>query len=578
MAGAGQGAGARRRHHLPRGGPRRVEFGRSSRSRRRIVDGSWSERGRAAAIGVAGASSRRAGAAQVSAGGRAGYGSPVSDRSPSAPPDPRPLDAPPSDTATPEVRVPPPADPSSRAAAGPPQGAAPAGRRAVWRRELHDTLRLALPVTTVQVGLMAMGVVDTMMVGHLSAAALAAVALGSLYFYGVSALGQGMVMALDPLVAQAVGARDRPAVARAVQRGLVLAALLAVPLSLALLPAGPLLAGLGQPPDVVPDAAAYARASIPGLLPYLAFVVLRQTLQAMHHVRAIVLAIVVANVANVGFNWVLIYGHLGFPALGPVGSAWASTLCRWLMALLVAFGAWRHLRPVLRPWRRDTLRPRALAPLVRLGLPIAAQQGLEFGAFGTIGLLMGRLGTVAMAGHQAALNLASLTFMVPLGVGAAAAVRVGHATGRGDLPGARRAAGAAVACGVGFMAASAVVLLAVPGALARLYTTDGRVLALAAALIPVAGVFQVFDGLQVVSLGILRGAADTRTPMLVNAFGFWVLGIPLGAWLGLRTTAGPVGLWWGLVVGLAVVGLVLAARVRWRLGRATGRVGEGAEV
>jgi MATE family multidrug resistance protein len=202
---------------------------------------------------------------------------------------------------------------------------------------------------------------------------------------------------------------------------------------------------------------------------------------------------------------------------------------------------------------------------VRLGLPIGAQQGLEFGAFGTVGLLMGRLGTVPVAGHQAALNLAALTFMVPLGVGAAAAVRVGHAVGAGDARGARRAAAAALACGVGFMAASALVLLAAPRALAGLYTSDAAVLALAASLIPIAGVFQVFDGLQVVSLGVLRGAGDTRVPMLVNAVGFWLLGLPLGAWLGLRTSLGPPGLWWGLVAGLAVVGVVLGARVRWRL-------------
>ena len=449
--------------------------------------------------------------------------------------------------------------------------AAPAPTRS-WRAELRATLALALPVAGVQVGLMLMSVVDTMMVGHVSAAALAAAALGTLYLHCTLSLGQGILMALDPLVAQAVGARDRPAVAHAVQRGLVLALLLAAPVAVLLWPAAPVLRALGQPAEVVPDAVGYVRASIPGVLPYLAFVVLRQTLQAMRHVRAIVVAIVVANVVNVGLNWVLIFGRLGVPAFGVVGSAWASTLGRWLMAALLLAGAWRTLRPALRPWRADARRLRALAPLVRLGLPIGTQQALEFGAFGAVGLLMGRLGTVSMAGHQTALNLAALTFMVPLGVGAAAAVRVGHAVGAGDARGARRAAGAALACGVGFMVASAIVLLAVPGALARLYTTDAAVLALAASLIPIAGVFQVFDGLQVVSLGVLRGAGDTRVPMLVNVVGFWLLGLPLGGWLALRGGMGPQGLWWGLVAGLAVVGLVLGARVRWRLRAEVGRV------
>ena len=177
-----------------------------------------------------------------------------------------------------------------------------------------------------------------------------------------------------------------------------------------------------------------------------------------------------------------------------------------------------------------------------------------------------------MAGHQAALNLASLTFMVPLGVSAAAAVRVGHAVGRGDADGARRAAIASYALGVGFMTLTAGALSAFPGALAALYSSDAGVRAMAAALIPIAGVFQVFDGLQVVSLGILRGVGDTRAPMVINLVGFWLLGIPAGMWLAFRADAGPRGLWWGLVVGLAAVGVVLALRARHRLATEVRRI------
>jgi MATE family multidrug resistance protein len=444
-----------------------------------------------------------------------------------------------------------------------------------WRTEFAATLRLALPVVAVQVGMMLMGVVDTMMVGRVSAEALAAVALGALYFHGVAAFGMGLLLALDPVVAQAVGARDAPAVARAVQRGFVLAAVVSVPLMLAMLPAEGVLRALGQPTAVLPYAAGYVRASMPGVVPLLAFVVVRQVLQAMGHTRAIVVTIVVANVANVVLNWALIFGHLGAPALGPVGSAWASTGCRCLMALLLVVGAWTQLRPTLRPWRAEAVRAPALVALTRLGLPIAAQQLLEFGAFGTVGLLMGRLGTAAMAGHQTALNLAALTFMVPLGIGAAAAVRVGHAVGAGDAPGMRRAAGAALACGVGFMATSACVLLLAPRALARLYTPDERVLAVAAALIPLAGIFQVFDGLQVVSLGVLRGAGDVRAPTVINVVGFWVIGLPVGIWLGLYTSAGPRGLWWGLVAGLAAVSGILALRVRQVVARGARRLADG---
>ena len=413
---------------------------------------------------------------------------------------------------------------------------------------------------------MLMGVVDTMMVGHLSARALASVALGNLYFYGCAAFGMGTLMALDPVVAQAVGARDDAAVTRAIQRGLALAVVLSLLVSLAMLPAGAALAWLGQPPELIDEAAAYTLASIPGVLPLLLFVVLRQTMQALGRIAPIVATIVFANLANVLLNWALIYGNLGAPALGTVGSAWASSASRALMAVGLLAVGWPALRAHLRHWRADSMAVAPLARMLHLGVPIGAQHVLEYGAFGAIALLMGQLGTSQIAAHQVAINLASLTFMVPLGVGSAAAVLVGRAVGEGDPALARRSALAAIACGVLFMCATAVILLAVPGLLARAYTNDATVIAIAATLIPIAGVFQVFDGLQVVSLGVLRGVGDTRIPMLINIVGFWILGIPLSAYLGFRTAAGPRGLWWGLVFGLAVVSLVLAARVRVQIG------------
>lgn len=178
---------------------------------------------------------------------------------------------------------------------------------------------------------------------------------------------------------------------------------------------------------------------------------------------------------------------------------------------------------------------------------------------------MGLLGTAQMAGHQVALKLASLTFMVPLGVSAASAVLVGHAVGRGDARRARREAGAALTIGVGFMTLSALAFLTLPGLWAGLFTADASVAALAAALIPIAGVFQVFDGVQAVSAGILRGLGDTRFPLLANLVGFWLIGLPTSAWLAFSAGLGPKGLWWGLVAGLAAVGACLLVRVRRRL-------------
>jgi MATE family multidrug resistance protein len=414
--------------------------------------------------------------------------------------------------------------------------------------------------------------VDSIMVGRLSAEALGAVALGNVYFFAVGVFGMGVLMALDPLVAQAVGAGDEPAIARAVQRGLLLALTMTIPCMVLLLFAEPVLQALGQPPRLAQGAAVYSRCLVPGVLPFYAFIVLRQTLQARELMRPIVLTIIGANLANVALNWVLIYGRLGAPRLGIAGSAWATTVSRWLMTLALLALAWDELRPHLQPFRREVFAWPPLKRMLAIGSPIGLQNVMEYGVFGTVALLMGHLGTTPIAAHQVAINLASLAFMVPLGISAAAAVLVGQAVGRGDLPGARRAARAALACAVAFMATTALIMLVVPGPLARIYSRDAAVVGLAAALLPIAGTFQVFDGLQVVSLGILRGLADTRVPFLIALLGFWLLGFPVSLLLGFQRGLGAIGLWWGLVVGLAAVAVLLLARVRARLAREVGRV------
>jgi MATE family multidrug resistance protein len=390
-----------------------------------------------------------------------------------------------------------------------------------------------------------------------------------LYFMGVV---DSILLALDPLVAQAVGAGDEPAIARAVQRGLLLAAALSVPCSLLLLLAEPTLGLLGQPAALAEGAGVYSRCLIPGVLPFYAFIVLRQTLQARELMRPIVLTIVGANLSNALLNWILIYGRWGAPRLGVAGSAWATTVSRWLMVIALLALAWAELRPHLLPIRREVAQWSPLSRMLAIGSPIGLQHLMEYGVFGTVALLMGGLGTTAIAAHQVAINLASLTFMVPLGIAGAAAVLVGHAVGRGDMPGGRRAARAALACGVAFMSTTAFLMLAIPTPLARIYTREPAVIALAGSLLPIAGAFQIFDGLQVVSLGILRGLADTRIPFLIAFLGFWLLGFPVSLYLGFSRSLGAVGLWWGLVVGLAAVAALLLARLRARLRREVRRV------
>jgi MATE family multidrug resistance protein len=432
------------------------------------------------------------------------------------------------------------------------------------RHDIESLARLALPVVVVQVGMMLIGVVDTMVVGRLSSEALAAVALGHVAVVAVSSFGIGMLLALDPLVAQAVGANDEVGIRRAVQRGMVLALGLMAPSTLLLMPVESVLTLLSQPPETVPIAAAYVRICIPGLLPFYGFFVLRQTLQAIGRLRPIVITIIFVNLFNLVADWALVFGAGPIPQLGPIGSAWATTAARTLLFVVLMIAARKELTPIFDRLDRAVLRLRPLWRTVRLGAPIGFQVQLEMVAFAVIALLMGGLGTVQMAAHQITINIASLTFMVPLGVSTASAIQVGKAIGAGDGLGARRSASAGILIGAGFMSLMAALFIGAPRLLASAYTSVEEVLVLAVALIPIAGYFQIVDGIQVVSAGILRGAGDTRAPLVVNLVGFWLVGLPTSLTLAFKLGFGPQGLWWGLVVGLSAVAVFLLSRVAWK--------------
>ena len=438
--------------------------------------------------------------------------------------------------------------------------------------ELRALARLALPIVVIQVGMMFMGVVDTIMVGHLSPQALGAVALGNLYFFAAAIFGMGILLAIDPVISQGVGAHDDIAIARAVQRGFVLSLVLTVLVSAVLPTSRPVLTLLSQPADVVPLVHEYMLGILPGVAPFFFFVVVRQTLQAMHKTTAIVVTIVVANLVNVLINWMLIFGELGAPALGVLGSAIATSISRWIMFFMIALLSWPTIRSYVDPWRRESFAFKPLMRMLQIGAPIGGTLFLEYANFGVIALLMGFLGTMEVAGHQVAINLASLTFMVPAGISAAASVLVGNAIGRGDAPAARRAAKAALVAGAGFMTLTMVAFLAAPGLLASLYSDDPTVLIIAASLIPIAGVFQVFDGIQVVGVGVLRGAGDTHAPMIIGLLGFWLIGMPVSVYLGFNTSLRAAGLWWGFVAGLAAVAGFLLMRIRHRFSRDLQRI------
>lgn len=431
--------------------------------------------------------------------------------------------------------------------------------------ELREMLRLAWPIVLAQVGVMMMGVVDTAMVGRVSPDAIAAVALAHIYWSNLFLFGMGLLLVLDPIVSQAVGAKDTVGVARGVQRGVIMAVVLSVLMSVAMWPVEPFFRSMHQPDGVVPITASVIHWLIFGVLPSFLFVVFRQSLQAMGTARAIVVSIIVANVLNVVLNWVLIYGHWGAPALGPAGSAIATVISRWVTLAIIVAGGWSHLRPTIRPWLPESF---ALKPMVRMlaiGLPVALQQLLEMAVFSMGGLVIGTFGVVPLAGHEIVLNLASITFMVPVGVGAAAAAMVGRAIGRDDVSAARRDAVAALAVGVGFMTLAMLAFTLLPRFIASGFAADAATVAMASSLLPIAGLFQVFDGIQCVSAGILRGTGDTRVPMLLHLGGFWGVGIPLGLALSLWAGMGPAGIWWGYVGSLIAVAFLQLSRVRWRL-------------
>ena len=434
------------------------------------------------------------------------------------------------------------------------------------RREVWDVAHLAAPIVAVQVGMMAMGAVDAAMLGRVSPTAMAGGALGNLYWILVTMIGLGAVQAIDPIVSQALGAGDQQGARHGVQRGLIVGALLAIPASLLLLPAAAVLRWLGQPPEVAALAGHFAVASIPGTLAYFWFFGLRQSLQAQRRIGPLLFTVLVANALNGLLGWVLIFGKFGVPALGVTGAAISTSLGRWASCALLLTLGWPTLRPYFRgSWRASLAWP-AIWRMLRIGLPIGVHQWLEMAAFGGALVLMGLFGTIPLAAHNLTIQIVALTYMVPLGTASAAAVLVGHAVGRGDADGARREASAALACGVGFMTVSALVIAAIPGILARGFTRDPAVIALAAQLLPIAAAFQVFDGVQGVSSGILRGAGDTRVPMLLNLVGFVLIGIPAAAILAFPLGYGPKGIWWGLVLCLIVVAALLARRVHMRLG------------
>ena len=408
------------------------------------------------------------------------------------------------------------------------------------------------------------------MVGRLGNEQLAAIALGSSVFVMALIVGMGVMFAVGPTVSQAHGAGDEEMTARATRQGLWLALGLTLPALVLFWNAAPLLILMGQEVEIVQLTAGYLQAISWGFLPALWMIGLRGLLEGISRPRPVMLIAFAGVGLNVFSNNALMFGHFGFPALGLVGTGWASAFVFWISFLLAALYvqiSLPHLR-IFTELRTPDLS--VLRDLFTIGWPIGLTLGFEGGLFTITALLMGLVGTVELAAHQIAIQSASFTFMVPVGLASATAVRVGQAAGRKDADGVQRAAGVGMALSLGFMVLTALTFWLIPERVVSLYLdandpANRAVVSTAVLFLGFAAAFQIFDGLQVSAAGSLRGLKDTRVPMLISLFAYWGIGMATGVTLAFGLGFGGRGLWTGLVVGL----IAAAGLLSWRLWRKT---------
>ncbi len=433
-------------------------------------------------------------------------------------------------------------------------------------RELRALLTVAAPLVLAQLAQNGMSFIDTVMVGRLGAIPLAGLALGAVAFNFVYLITMAFSMAVNPVVAQAVGAGDHAKAARAARNGVILAGAVSVPIALLVTNLLPVLRLTGQDEQVLAGAGAYLRAVALGLPGALVLVALRGFLEGNGQTRPIMFILGVGVLLNAGLNEVLIFGHLGAPALGVAGAGYATSITYSLMAVaaaLVISSGYRHLR-VFRDWRVE---PKQLRELAGLGWPIGLTIGFETGLFSVTALIMGMFGGETLAGHQIAMQLASMSFMVPLAVGTAISVRVGQAAGRRDLDGVKRAGWLGVAVAASFMVVTACLYIFAPRSLTAIFIdvndpANRGVVTYAALFLTMAGAFQVVDGVQVAAIGALRGLKDTRVPMLMTLVSYWAVGFTVGLACTFALDMGPRDMWFGLIAGLSCAALLLCLRFR----------------
>ena len=445
------------------------------------------------------------------------------------------------------------------------------------RSELPPLIHLAIPLIAGELGWVSMSLVDTIMLGHLpnSALAMSAAALAQVLFNTLCFGVGGVLLGLDTLISQALGAKQQREANSWLLHGLVMAVALSVML-IAIFAVTPVLL-LHLPVDrAILTAAVPAMQGLNyGTLPLMLYFTLRRYLQASHHGRPIAFALISANLINAAADWFLIFGHrwniawplfgthtLAIPAFGVTGSSWATSFARLYLMLVLLLAVWRadrnHRYGLLLSLREKVSRRIELQHLRRLfllGAPAGASIFVEIAIFALVTTLIATFGRLPLAGHEVALQCASTTFMVPFAISAATSVRVGHAIGRMRIGAATAgnviAAGwSGIGAGAAFMLCASVLLLSIPARIAHLFTPDPGVIAAAIPLLLIAAGFQFFDGVQITATGALRGAGNTHAPFITQLIAYWVIGMPLGILLGFHEKLGAAGLWWGLLIAL----------------------------
>ncbi len=438
------------------------------------------------------------------------------------------------------------------------------------RREFSQLMKLAAPLALAQAGTQIMSVVDMAVLGRVGAPELGAAGLGTAIFFMAAVIGMGLVMGIDPMISQALGAGDAVRARHIVWQGVWLALGTTALLTIPLLFTPVVLPLFSIEPDVQRMTALFVLIRIPGLAPLLLFLVARAYLQAHHVTRPMVVAMLAGNIFNFVADVLLVFGGHGLPAwcgplrhvpaLGVAGAA-ISTDCGAVLQLVIIAAAVRsiplpaHDTGPLHRWNRVEI-----AQAVRVGTPVGLQMGAELGMLAVVGVVAGHLGALPLAAHQLVLSMASLTYTVALGVSAAASVRVGIAVGARDQQRTRMAGFVAIGAAMAWMSVAALLFAFAPRAVARIISNQADVIGAAIPLLLVAAFFQIFDGIQVVAAGALRGAGDTASAFFANIVGYWLIAVPLGLYLCFPRQMGVAGLWWGLCAGIATVALMLLVR------------------